>query len=34
MPSVEFTQAAENVKTLKKDPSNDEKLECYALFKV
>ena len=34
MPSTEFSQAAEKVKSLKKEPSNDEKLECYALFKV
>ena len=34
MPSAEFNKAADEVKKLKKEPSNDEKLECYALFKV
>jgi len=34
MPTAEFTTAAENVKTLAKSPSNDEKLSLYALYKV
>merc|ERR1712021_6729 len=33
MPTAEFTTAAENVKTLAKSPSNDEKLALYALYK-
>ncbi|KNE61845.1 hypothetical protein AMAG_07121 [Allomyces macrogynus ATCC 38327] len=33
MPSDAFTQAAEEVKSLAYQPSNDELLELYALFK-
>ena len=33
MPSAEFTQACERVKTLTKNPSNEELLELYGLFK-
>ena len=34
MPSAEFTAAAEEVKKLSKEPSNDEKLQVYSLYKV
>jgi len=34
MPSAEFTTAAEEVKKLSKEPSNDEKLQVYSLYKV
>ena len=34
MPSAEFEKAAEDVKKLTKSPTDQEKLECYALFKV
>ena len=34
MPTAEFTAAAENVKSLAKAPTNDEKLALYALYKV
>ena len=33
MPSDAFNTAAEEVKKLKKSPTDDEKLETYALFK-
>ncbi|KAG0212783.1 Acyl-CoA-binding domain-containing protein 2 [Mortierella sp. GBA30] len=33
MPSAEFNAAAEKVKTLPKEPSNDILLELYALYK-
>merc|ERR1712035_181726 len=33
MPSAEFTAAAEEVKKLSKEPSNDEKLQVYSLYK-
>ena len=34
MPSAEFETAADEVTKLKTSPSNEEKLEIYALFKV
>merc|ERR1711953_278276 len=33
MPSAEFTAAAEEGKKLSKEPSNDEKLQVYSLYK-